>query len=164
MHTFLMEAGRWQLKGSWLERHQATISVQGQTLVAWSPDNWFTMVTKLMLARPKLEVPEISKPEEISLIYKGRVNSTEDGYTFVLQHSMLGRLEGEGWVAPESIVQRYWAIETVKNKDKSVGGLNQQCSGFENWYRLNERSYHLSSSIVTGHHLFSTMEVLLEKC
>ncbi|WP_245915855.1 hypothetical protein [Merismopedia glauca] len=163
MHTFLMEAGRWQLRGNWLERHQETVGIKGQVLVAWSQDNWFTMVTKLVFAQSIGEKSEVTKRQDLSFLYKGRLNSAQNQYTFVLQHSMLGRLEGEGWVAPETIVQRYWAIGDIQGQDKNLSTLRQQCSGFESWYRLNERTYHVSSSIMTGHNLFSMMEALLEK-
>jgi hypothetical protein len=162
MHTFLMEAGRWQLQGNWLERHQEIISVKGQVLVAWSQDNWFTMVTKLVFAQPKVELSEGTKHQDLSLIYKGRLNSAENQYSFVLQHSMLGRAEGEGWVGPETIIQKYWVIGDIQAQDSNFSRLGQH-SGFENWYRLNEKIYYLSSSIMIGHNLFSTMEAVLEK-
>ncbi|NEQ14905.1 MAG: hypothetical protein F6K44_14095, partial [Moorea sp. SIO3E2] len=76
----------------------------------------------------------------------------EPKYTFVLQHSLLGRVEGEGWVAPESIVQRYWVL-----------GDRQRRSGFETRYQRNENIYYLSSSIMAGHYLNSTMEATLER-
>nr|WP_242057109.1 hypothetical protein [Planktothrix sp. FACHB-1355] len=120
------------------------IAVKGLTLVAWSRDNWFTMVTKLMF-------PE-SDREEIALQYRGRLDAGERQYTFVLQHSLLGRVEGEGWVAPESIVQRYWVL-----------GDRQRRSGFETLHRVTENQYYISSSILAGHYLTSTMEALLER-
>ncbi|HEY9829680.1 hypothetical protein H6S82_25265 [Planktothrix sp. FACHB-1355] len=143
-HTFLIEAGRWRLQGNWLERNGMPIAVKGLTLVAWSRDNWFTMVTKLMF-------PE-SDREEIALQYRGRLDAGERQYTFVLQHSLLGRVEGEGWVAPESIVQRYWVL-----------GDRQRRSGFETLHRVTENQYYISSSILAGHYLTSTMEALLER-
>jgi len=94
-----MEAGRWTLQGNWLERDGMPILVKGKTLVGWSRDNWYTMVTKLVFPG--------SEREDISLQYRGRLDAGERQYTFVLQHSLLGRVEGEGWIAPESIVQRY---------------------------------------------------------
>ncbi|NEN97957.1 MAG: hypothetical protein F6K50_21275, partial [Moorea sp. SIO3I7] len=64
----------------------------------------------------------------------------------------LGRVEGEGWVARESIVQRYWVL-----------GDPQRRSGFETRYQRNENIYYLSSSIMAGHYLSSTMEATLER-
>jgi len=78
------------------------IAVKGKTIVAWGRENWFTMVTKLVF-------PD-SDREDISFQYRGRLDAGERQYTFVLQHSVLGRVEGEGWVTPESIVQRYWVL------------------------------------------------------
>jgi len=142
-HSFLLEPGRWTLQGNWLERDTLPISVKGKILIAWSRDDWFTMVMKLIF-------PESDRPE-IALQYRGRLTSTERQYTFVLQHSLLGRVEGEGWVAPESIVQRYWAL-----------GDRQRRTGFETLYRLDQGCYHLSSGIMAGHYLTSAMEATLK--
>lgn len=139
-----MQPGRWTLQGNWLERNGMPVSVIGKTLVAWSRDDWFTMVTKLVF-------PGADR-EEIALQYRGRLDAGERQYTFVLQHSLLGRVEGEGWVAPESIVQRYWVL-----------GDRQRRSGFETMCQLNENKYYLSSGILAGHYLTSTMEATLER-
>lgn len=120
------------------------VTVVGKTLVAWSRDDWFTMVTKLVF-------PSTDR-EEISFQYRGRLDIGERQYTFVLQHSLLGRVEGEGWVAPESIVQRYWVL-----------GDRQRRSGFETLYRIDGSKYYLSSGIMAGHYLTSTMEATLER-
>ena len=143
-HTFLMEAGRWTLQGNWLERNGMPVAVKGRTLVGWSRDDWFTMVTKLVF-------PGTDR-EEIAFQYRGRLDAGERQYTFVLQHSLLGRVEGEGWVAQESIVQRYWVL-----------GDRQRRSGFETMYRVDENTYHLSSGIMAGHYLTNTMEAVLER-
>jgi len=143
-HTFLMEAGRWTLQGNWLERDGLPVSVKGKILVAWSRDNWYTMVTKLMFPG--------TEREEISFQYRGRLNSGERQYTFVLQHSLLGRVEGEGWIAPESIVQRYWVL-----------GDRQRRTGFEALHQLDNNKYRLSSSVMAGHYLTSTMEASVER-
>lgn len=143
-HTFLMEAGRWTLQGNWLERNGLPVPVKGKTLVGWSRDDWYTMVTKLVFPG--------SDREEISFQYRGRLDVGERQYTFVLQHSLLGRVEGEGWVAQDSIVQRYWVL-----------GDRQRRSGFETLYRLTDDTYQLSSSLMAGHYLTSTMEATLER-
>ncbi|MCL1464130.1 hypothetical protein [Argonema galeatum] len=143
-HTFLIEAGRWRLQGNWLERNGMPVNVKGLILVAWGRDNWFTMVTKLVF-------PD-SDREEIALQYRGRLDGGERQYTFVLQHSLLGRVEGEGWIAQESIVQRYWVL-----------GDRQRRSGFETLHRVTENQYYISSSILAGHYLTSTMEATLER-
>lgn len=139
-----MEAGRWTLQGNWLDRDTMPITVKGAILVAWSRDNWYTMVTKLMF-------PGTDR-EEIAFQYRGRLNVSDRQYTFVLQHSLLGRIEGEGWIAPESIVQRYWVL-----------GDRQRRTGFETLHQLSSSKYCLSSSIMAGHYLTSTMEAIVER-
>lgn len=143
-HTFLLEAGRWTLQGNWLERDSMPITVKGQILVAWSRDDWYTMVTKLIFPG--------TEREEIIFQYRGRMNPGERQYTFVLQHNLLGRVEGEGWIAPESIVQRYWVL-----------GDRQRRTGFETLHLLGENKYCLSSGIMSGHYLTSTMEATIER-
>jgi len=142
-HTFLMESGKWSLSGHWLERDQGAIPVEGKTIVAWSQENWFTMVTKLVF-------PNGDRPD-ISLQYRGRLDN-ERQYTFVLQHSELGRVEGEGWIAIKSIVQRYWVL-----------GDKQRRTGFEASQQIDKNIYYFSSSIMAGHYLTSTMEATLER-
>ncbi len=143
-HSFLMGPGRWILKGHWLERNKEPIIVKGKTIIAWSQDDWFTMVTKLVF-------PD-NDPEEIAFQYRGHLNLGDKHYTYVLQQSVLGRVEGEGWIGPESIVQRYWVLE-----DK------QRRTGFETFYRLNDDTYLVSSGILAGHYLINTMEAILER-
>lgn len=143
-HSFLLEAGRWTLEGHWLERNEPPMLVTGKTLIAWSQENWFTMVTKLVF-------PD-SEREEISFQYRGRLDGEERQYTYVLQQSVFGRVEGEGWIAPESIIQRYWVL-----------GDRLKRSGFETFYRIDSHSYHLSSGILAGHYLTSTMEATLKR-
>ena len=144
VHSFLVEPGRWTLQGNWLDRDKMPIMVKGRILIAWSRDDWFTMVTKLTFPN--------AEPDDISLQYRGRLTSRDRQYTFVLQHSRLGRVEGEGWVAPESIVQRYWVL-----------GDRQRRTGFETLYRLQDNTYQMSSGIMAGHYLISMMEAILER-
>ena len=138
VHSFLLEPGRWLLKGSWLERDRLPLGVSGKILIAWSGHDWFTMVMKILLSN---QIPDMA------LQYRGHLTTGERQYTFVLQHSVLGRVEGEGWIAPDSIIQRYWALDDPQRR-----------TGFETLYRLTEERYHLSSGIMTGHYLTSAME------
>ncbi len=142
-HTYLLEPGRWIISGHWLERNHAPIPVEGKTIVAWNQENWFTMVTKLVF-------PDSDRPD-ISFQYRGRLDGDHQ-YTFILQHSELGRVEGEGWIGLGSMVQRYWVLE-----DK------QRRSGFETAYQINPDKYCLSSGIMSGHYLNSTMEAMVER-
>lgn len=143
-HTFLLEPGRWTLQGSWLERDGMSISVKGMTLVAWNRDNWFTMATKLIF-------PD-SDRSEIALQYKGRLDRGERQYSFLLQHNLLGQVEGEGWVGRETIVQHYWALSD-----------RQRRSGFETLHKVSQDTYYLASGIMAGHFLASTLEASLER-
>ena len=143
-HSFLLEAGRWTLSGTWIERNQMPIAVRGKTIVAWGQNNWFTMVTKLVF-------PESDRPE-ISYQYKGRLDGGERQYTYVLQQSILGRVEGEGWVGVESIIQRYWVL-----------GDRQRRSGFETYYQVSPDQYQYSGGILAGHYLTSTIEGTLQR-
>ncbi len=143
-HSFLVGPGRWVLKGNWSERNEEPISVKGKTIIAWSQDNWFTMVTKLVFPA--------GNREEISFQYRGHLDGGERHYTYVLQQSLLGRVEGEGWIGPDSIIQRYWVL-----------GDKQRQSGFETFYRLNDDKYAISSGVLSGHYLISTMEAILER-
>jgi hypothetical protein len=150
-HSFLLEPGRWALQGNWLERNMMPINVKGMTLVAWHRDNWFTMATKLVF-------PGSDRPE-ISLQYKGRLDDGERHYSFLLQHSQLGQIEGEGWIGPETIVQRYWVISV---KDTPAEN-RQRRSGFETLYRVDNDTYLLTNGILAGHFLDRTMEAKLER-
>jgi hypothetical protein len=143
-HSFLLEAGRWTLEGNWLERAAMPTPVKGKILVAWNRDNWYTMVTKLVFPG--------TERTDISLQYRGRFDAGDRQYTFVLQHSELGRVEGEGWIAPESIVQRYWVL-----------GDRQRRTGFEALHQISADQYRLSSSIMAGHYLASTMEATVDR-
>jgi len=130
--------------GSWLERNKMPINFRGLTLVVWNQDNWFSMATKLVFPG--------SDRSEMSLQYKGHLDNGERHYTFLLQHNLLGQIEGEGWICPDSIVQRYWVLSD-----------RQRRSGFETLHRISDDSYYLTSGIMSGHSLTSTMEASLER-
>ncbi|ACK69463.1 conserved hypothetical protein [Gloeothece citriformis PCC 7424] len=143
-HTFLVEAGRWAIEGTWVEKNHQPILVKGRTLVAWTDDTWFTMVTKLIFPG--------TQRDEIAYQCRGRLDGNERHYTYVLQQSLLGQVEGEGWIGVETIIQRYWVL-----------GDRLRRSGFETFYRLNQNKYHLSSGILAAHYLTSTLEATLER-
>ncbi|MBR8828761.1 MAG: hypothetical protein DSM107014_12815 [Gomphosphaeria aponina SAG 52.96 = DSM 107014] len=143
-HTFLIDAGRWLLEGNWLERNQKPIPVKGGTIINWNEENWFTMVTNLVFPR--------SDRHDINFEYRGHLRSDQQPYTYVLKQSLLGRIEGEGWIAPQSIVHRYWLLS-----DK------QRRHGFETFYIIDENTYHFASGIMAGQYLASTMEAILKR-
>ncbi|WP_413167171.1 hypothetical protein ACL6C3_10785 [Capilliphycus salinus ALCB114379] len=147
VHTFLLQPGQWMLEGSWIDRGQLPITVKGKTLVAWNQTEWFSMVTKLVFPG--------SDRDDIILQYRGRLDANERQYTFVLQHSELGNVEGEGLIGPESIVQRYWVL----------GDAATRRSGFDTLRQINSNRYYYSSGIMGGHHLnlMSVMETVLER-
>ncbi len=111
-------------------------------MVVWKQDGCFRVVTKLLF-------PE-DEQADIVIQSRGRMTSQERQYTFVLTHSLLGQVEGEGWIAPESIIQRYWGLN-----DK------QRRSGFETLRQISSERYHLSGGEMAGHYLTSTIEAEL---
>jgi hypothetical protein len=144
-HTFLVQPGKWTLEGNWVERDSMPIQVKGRTLVGWSRDNfWFTMVTKLTF-------PGIDR-EELTMAYKGRIDSDERSFAFVVDDSSLGKVEGEGIIGPDSIIQRYWVMGDKKMR-----------TGFQTLYRRDSNTYSLASGIISGQNLASTMEAILTR-
>lgn len=151
-HTFLMSDGRWQLTGHWLmPRKGLCVPVHGKVMVAWNSDDWFSLVGKIL--RPSC-LNETGETTSITLQYRGHATGSETGqqYTFVLQHSQYGQTEGEGWLMPDSIVQRFWIL-----------GDQEQRIGLERFYRIDNDHYAWSSSLMTGHSLISTMETTLTR-
>ncbi len=143
-HTFLLESGTWTLQGTWLDKGAMPVPVKGKIIITWSRDDWFNMVMRLVFAD--------SDHENIDFQYRGRFDTGNQRYTYVLQHTELGRVEGEGWIAPDSIIQRYWAL-----------GDRQRRSGFETLYRVTDDRYHFSSGILAGHYLNSALEAIIER-
>lgn len=143
-HSFLMETGKWDIEGSWREKEEMPILVKGKTLIAWSADNWFTMVTKLVF-------PEHNKAD-ITFQYKGRLETGELRYTYFLNQSLLGQVEGEGWIGVNSIIQTYLVLSDRSRR-----------SGFETFYQGNESTYYYAGGIRTGVSLTSMMEAVLTR-
>ncbi len=143
-HSFLVETGQWIINGNWFERNQAPLTINGALDIRWSEQNWFTM--NLELSFPG------SDREDIIGKYRGHFHEAAYQYTYVLKQNLLGKIEGEGWIALDSIVQRYWVI-----------GDRQRRSGFETFYRISPNSYRLSGAIVTGAFISSTIEATLER-
>ena len=144
-HTFLVQPGKWTLEGNWIERDSMPIAVKGRTLVGWSKDNfWFTMVTKLTFPN--------SDREELTMAYKGRIDSDERRFTYVADDSALGKIEGEGIIAPDSIIQRYWVM-----------GDKRARTGFQTLYRRDNNTYSLASGLISGQNLESTRAAVLTR-
>ncbi len=141
---FLLNRGRWAIEGYWLERHHPPLVVQGKMLVTWSQDDWLTMGTQLAF-------PDQDRPE-VTMQYRGKFRPDDQRFTFVLQHSQLGRIEGEGWIGPISIVQRYWVLDDREKR-----------TGLENIRWLTDNRYCFTSSIMAGNTLVSTMEATCDR-
>jgi hypothetical protein len=150
-HTFLMTNGRWSLTGHWLlAQGGPLLPIHGKLMVAWNDAEWFSLVGKISIPSP-LDESASNHPTEITLQYRGHILS-EQQYTFVVQHSYLGHIEGEGWLMPNSIVQRFWMI-----------GDRERRTGLDQIYRMDDDHYHWSSSTMTSHALVSTMDATLER-
>ena len=144
-HTFLLESGKWMLEGNLIERDGTIIQVEGKILVTWNRTDWFNMVTKLRF-------PNADRPE-IIMQYRGHLDSDERKYTFVVQHNIMGRVEGEGWIGPQSIVQRYWVLSDDK----------QRRTGFETQRQINDDVYLMTGAVMAGPSMVSAMESTLQR-
>lgn len=141
-HAFLLESGSWNLTGNWIEREGLVVPLKGKTIVSWGKDDWFAMVTKLILDNPDRT--------EVLWRYRGRMSDQSRRYTFVLEHSVVGKMEGEGIIGDQAIIQRYWALQD-----------SQRRSGFETISRLDAKTYLLSSAAMSGPRLNNTAEAQL---
>lgn len=148
-HSFLLEPGKWTLQGTWLTRDALPVPVKGKILVDWKQNNCFRVVTKLSFPES-----DEGKRDDIVTQSRGRMTAQERQYTFVLQHSLLGQVEGEGWIAPESIVQRYWGLGDKQR-------VQQRRSGFETLRQISPERYYFSGGEMSGHYLASTIEAEL---
>ena len=144
-HSFLMEGGKWSIEGYWIDKGENPIKIKGRTLIVWKPDNWFNMVTKLVF-------PKHEKKEDITFQYKGRLEVGESYYTYFLTQTLLGKVEGEGLIGVDSIIQRYWVLSD-----------RQRRNGFDTYYRADNNTYHYSGGIRTGISLISMVEATLTR-
>ena len=142
-HSFLLQPAKWSLQGQYTEREQQPLAIEGTISVAWRRQSWFKLETRLV-------IPE-SATEIISQC-KGHLDSSGKLYTYVLQHSILGSIEGEGYLGVDSIVQHYWVV-----------GSTQRRLGFDTFYYLSESEYSLTSVILESHNLRNTVEAKLKQ-
>ncbi len=145
-HSFFIDVGDWALSGKWLEPGQAPEIVKGRILITWSQDDWFTMATKLIF-------PE-SSPNKVAITfqYRGKLAYGESHYTFVLQHSQWGRVEGVGWVGEQAIVKRFWVL-----------GDPAKRGGFETYWQINPGQYAMTASYTSGNKNLSLLEATLTR-
>lgn len=144
-HTFLLEPSSWIIKGTWLEKTKPNAIVfNGATIINWDQSSWFTIKTKIVF-------PQCDR-EEINFEYKGCLPNHKTKYAYVLKRSDINSIEGEGWVTNDSIIQRYWVLNSER-----------RLNGFENFFCLDDNTYHMTSGMMTGNHLLSTFEGILER-
>lgn len=151
-HTFLLKPGQWRLKGLWCENHLEPFSVQGTVSIVWNQPDWFSYTQRLTLAddqEPNWKTNYFSA-SELLLNYRGYLGFQQRQYTFVLKHNQLGNLEGNGWITPTSIIQRYWVLNDRKRRQ-----------GFETFYQKQPDAYHLCSCLTQGHQMVVTLDATL---
>ena len=143
-HSFLVESGYWNVEGYWLKPSLAPVPLNGGIKIAWKRANWFKLTTSLAC--------EDESATKIIYQCRGNLNYEENYYTFVSQHSLFGNIEGEGRFNSRSIVQYYWFIGTAS-----------QQKGLDTYYCIDSNTYYLTSSILDGHGIKSTIEATLSR-
>ena len=143
-HSFLVEAGYWNITGHWLKPNLEPIPLKGGMTIAWKRANWFKLTTSLTC--------DDEAATEIIYQCRGNLNYEAKYYTYVAQHSLLGNIEGEGRLGQRSIVQYYWFI-----------GTGSKQKGLDTYIYLNQNTYHLTSNILDGHSIKQTIEATLER-
>ncbi len=113
-------------------------------MISWSEDSWFAMVTKWIFNGG-------DRPDLI-LRYRGRLTDPGQRYTFLLEHSEIGKMEGEGIIGEKTITQRSWALHDSQSR-----------STFDSLVRLDTNSYQFSSAMMTGHRLGTIAEAGFER-
>lgn len=143
-HSFLVEAGYWNVSGHWLKPNLAPISLEGGIQTAWRRANWFKITASLTC----------NDDAATKMIYQCRGNLDYEAkhYTYVSQHSLLGNIEGEGKLGHQSIIQYYWFMDTVSKQ-----------KGLDTFYCIDQNTYYLTSSILNGHSIVSTIEATLKR-
>lgn len=153
-HTFLLESGQWTVKGFWCDRGFDPCPLEGRVNILWNQPNWFCWSNTLILSEQEKFSPQKSylATSELTFTYKGYLTSEQSQYTFVLKHNILGNLEGDGWITPHAIIQRYWVLNDRKRRQ-----------GFDTLYREAEDTYRLCSSLSQGHQMMTTLEATLSR-
>ncbi len=151
-HTFLLQPGNWNLQGLWCERKQKPIPIQGEVVLSWHQNNWFSWNSQLKFANndDSASASKLLATSELNLTYRGYIGFQESQYTFVLKHNVLGNLEGHGWITPNAIIQRYWVLND-----------RQRRQGFETFYQNADDTYYLCSCLTKGHQMIITLEATL---
>lgn len=143
-HTFLLEAGRWLLKGHQWSLDGEPVPFSGQALVKRAADDWFHAIMRMGFAEDTNRPP-------LLLEYRGRLSDDGPNYTYVLQHGQLGRIEGEGLVTPATLLHRYWLLGSKKQ------------SGFESFFQVDGDRYCYTSGLMEGLRIITSLEATLER-
>ncbi len=143
-HSFLLESGNWIIQGTQTDKKQKEIPFKGAMIISWNQSNWFTLKTKIIYQDNNLP--------QLTFEYKGFLPAHKTQYAYVLKRSDFANIEGEGWVGNDTIVQRYWVL-----------GDNRRRNGFESYVYIDENTYHLTTAMMAGNHLLTTMEGFLER-
>lgn len=142
MHTFLLLPGKWTLKGSLIQGSAPVTSFQGRMVVGWSQDMyWFTMISKMQFSD--------GRADEVASA-KGRMDNNERRFTYVLEHSELGKVEGEGLISPGAIAMSYFVRDDAKSR-----------TGFQTYYRQDDNHYAMTSGIMLRQGFESMMETAM---
>lgn len=149
-HTFLLEPGSWIIKGILTEKNDHLTPFKGATIIAWDQSNWFTMKTKLVFENTTQD--SLEKSHNLEFEYKGFFPTNKYNYTYVLKRSDFDKIEGEGWITKNSIIQRYWIL-----------GDSRRRAVLETIFQLDEDSYHLSSTMMAGNNIIEVMEGILQR-
>ena len=142
-HSFLLQSAKWSVEGNHFEKDRGFIPLKGFITISWQRESWFKMITQLSVGG--------KSPREIISHCKGHFDNQRKSYTYVLQHSILGNIEGEGWLGSDSIIQNYWIV-----------GATQRRLGFDTFYCLSEDTYHFTNVYLENLNLTSTMEATLK--
>lgn len=143
-HSFLLDSGFWNVQGHWLKPKSTPIPLSGNIQIAWKQENWFKLTTNLTC--------QDEAGTQIAYQSRGNLNQEEKYYTYVSQHSLLGNIEGEGRLGLQSIIQYYWFIGTASKQ-----------KGLDTFYCVDRDTYYLTSSILEGHSVKSTIEATLKR-
>ncbi|MGY6530994.1 MAG: hypothetical protein ACXITR_13805 [Cyanobacterium sp.] len=148
-HTFLLQPSSWIIKGNLTEKNQTFIPFKGATIITWDQSSWFIMKTKLVFDNNQSSSEIVNNLE---LEYKGFLPNNKYSYSYVLKRSDFDKIEGEGWITKNSIIQRYWIL-----------GDSRRRSVVETMFQLDEDNYHFSSTMIAGNNIVSVTEGILER-
>jgi hypothetical protein len=123
-----------------LEGDSPPIPIKGRTLIGWSQDGfWFTIASQLTF-------PD-SDRVPYTLTSKGRFHKRDGNFSFYIDHSEIGRMEGVGWVNHQTITQQFRVL-----------GSDPEVTGFEVLYQQAGDRYLLCRTMTKG----NSMERVIE--